>query len=81
MLTHFVSLLLKPSFLPSGYYDGRFFVTTIYTLEEKMASAEETQNASELEDIKNIVGVRKYYREDRQATTPTFSKLYNSCIK
>ena len=50
-------------------------------MEEKMASAEETQNASELEDMNNFLGIMKYYRKDRPAKNPTFSSLYNSCTK
>ena len=50
-------------------------------MEEKMASAEETKNASELKDMNTFLRMKKYYREDRQATTPTFSPLYKSCTK
>ena len=50
-------------------------------MEEKMASAEETQNASELEDMNTFLGMKKYYRNDRQATTLSFSSVYKSCKK
>ena len=50
-------------------------------MEEKMALAEEKQNESELEDMKAFLGMRKYYRKDIQATTPSNSSLYNSCQK
>ena len=50
-------------------------------MEEMMASAEETQNASELEDMNIFLGIKKYYRKDRQAKHPTFSSLYKNCTK
>ena len=36
-------------------------------MEEKMALTEETQNASELEDMNTLLRMKKYYRKDRQA--------------
>ena len=50
-------------------------------MEEKMASAEETQNESELEDIRFFKGMKKYYRKDRLKTTISFSSVYKSCNK
>ena len=50
-------------------------------MEEKMASAEETQNASELEDINTFLGMKKYYRKHRQAKILTLSPVYKSCNK
>ena len=35
-------------------------------MEEKMASAEEKQNKSELEDMKTFVGMKKYYGKNRK---------------
>ena len=50
-------------------------------MEEKMASAEEKQNASELEDMNTFLGMKKYYRKHRQAKIPTLSLLYTNCTK
>ena len=50
-------------------------------MEEKMASAEEKQNASELEDMKTFVGMKKYYGKDRQVTELTSSPMYRTCCK
>ena len=50
-------------------------------MEEKMPSAEEKQNESELEDMETFVGMKKYYGMNRQKTTLSITSLYQNCMK
>ena len=50
-------------------------------MEEKMALTEETQNASELEDMKTFLGMKKYHGKNRQKTNLTLSSMYNNFQK
>ena len=50
-------------------------------MEEKMASAEETQNASELEDMNIFLGMKKYYSKKIQKTELSLSLLCTNCTK